>query len=86
MQTHYAKKAALGAIVAVAAAAGLGAGSAASHTFRIPEEPDVTIGQRAPEESQARVARVVASLGFDRRCGREAFAFRVGKKQGTPAC
>ncbi len=88
MKARYARKVALGAIIAVAAATGLGAGSAASAKFRIPEEPEVTIGtHETPQPVVAPgVARVVVSLGYDGRCGREVFAFRRGNRESIPFC
>lgn len=88
MQARFAKRMALGVIVAVAAVTGLGAGSASSAKFRIPEEPDVTAparaGQAGPDADVA--IRRVVSLGYDRRCGREVYTFKTGKRQSIPFC
>ena len=84
MQTGYARKMVLAAILALTVATGVGAGSAASS-----EAPQVTIGTHGalgPVTSSEAAARRVVSLGYDRRCGREAFAFKTGKRQSIPAC
>jgi len=84
MQTGYARKMVLAAILALTLATGVGAGSAAST-----EAPEVTIGSHGslgPVTGSDAVARTVVSLGYDRRCGREAFAFKTRKRQSIPAC
>jgi hypothetical protein len=79
MQTGYARKMVLGAILALTLATGVGAGSAAST-----EAPQVTPAALGPVTGSEEVARRVVSLGYDRRCGRE--IFRTGKRQSTPFC
>ena len=82
------RKLALGAAVAVLAI-GLGAGSAASAKVRIPEEPEVTLSTQPasePTTASETAARTVVSLGWNRHCGREAFAFKTGKRRGIPMC
>ena len=81
MQTGNAKKIVLGAILALTLATGVGAGSAAST-----EAPEVTPAALEPVTGSDAVARTVVSLGYDRRCGREIFAFKTGKRQSTPFC
>jgi hypothetical protein len=81
MEKGHATKRALGAIV-VLVVTGLGAGSAASAELRIPEEPAAAVQPAAPQA----VERTVVSLGYDRRCGREAYTYRSGKKRGIPMC
>ena len=81
MQKGHTTKLALRAIV-VLAVAGLGAGSAASAELRIPEEPAAAVQPAAPQATE----RVLLSLGFDRRCGREAYAYKGGKRHAVPMC
>jgi hypothetical protein len=81
MENRHATKMALRAILVLAVAA-LGAGSAASAEVRIPEEPSAAV---EPAEPQA-TKRVLVSLGFDRRCGREAYTYKIGRRNGTSMC
>ena len=81
MDTRHATKMALRAIL-VLAVAGLGAGSAASAEVRIPEEPSAAVEPTAPQATE----RVLVSLGYDRRCGREIYTYRIGKRHGTSMC
>jgi hypothetical protein len=83
MQTRNARKMVLAAIVVMTAATGVGAGSAASARFGSSEAPAARIARAAASHA---VARRVVSLGYDRRCGREAFAFKVRKRQSIPFC
>ena len=80
MDKRHATKTALRAIL-VLAVAGLGAGSASAEV-RIPEEPSAAVEPTAPQATE----RVLVSLGYDRRCGREIYTYRIGKRRGTSMC
>ena len=81
MENRHATKMALRAILVLAVAA-LGAGSAASAEVRIPEEPSAVVEPAGPQATE----RTLFSLSYDRRCGHQVYAYRFGKKQGTPMC
>jgi hypothetical protein len=80
MEKRHATKMALRAIL-VLAVAGVGAGSAASAPVRIPEEPSAAVDTATPQAE-----RTLLSLSYDRRCGHQAYAYRIGKRQGTTMC
>lgn len=65
-------------ITAIVASAALASGLAAAPAeakYRIPEEPEVTIGQRAkPQLSPAKRARSVVSVGWSDRSGLDLYA------------
>lgn len=61
-------------VASAAVASGLAAAPAAAK-YRIPEEPEVSIGQRAkPQLTPAKRARSVVSVGWSDRYGLELYA------------